>query len=369
MAQLLLIIINYIKSNLVDKKQPAVDFAQVTKGFWSLIIAIYSSRWDLLPIKDSKNFCEIVSKRIVNNYLNHSLLKQPEVKKPSLSMPATATNSNTPVASFSSKATGSNKKKAPKPTIMKKSYVQASKANTSSNIKDVIQVKEVFPALSADEVGKMLKAKNNGVGMKKPKINMTTRRLSRKEVIIPMTKVNTKLIINLAYTHISNVNNCLKISKSNIITNFICINVNGIIIMTNKPASNLDLSIIIEKYLKNVQNVNLDSIKSPCLPKSKSYIKIVGLPYSSKLGVMTSDIIKSVLKELHLFKDAVLALKLCIIEALPKSDKAVVWVDIWDCQSGSCMKNIINWRFNIGQFIITIRRTNMNPGISQYKNC
>jgi len=97
--------------------------------------------------------------------------------------------------------------------------------------------------------------------------------------------------------------------------------------MTNKPASDLDLSTI-EKYLKNIQNINLDSIKSPRLPKSKSYIKIIELPYSSKLGVLTPDVIEAVLKELHLFKDAILASKLCVIKASPKSDKAVVWVDI-----------------------------------------
>jgi len=73
--------------------------------------------------------------------------------------------------------------------------------------------------------------------------------------------------------------------------------------MTNKPASDLDLSTI-KKYLKNIQNINPDSIKSPHLPKSKSYMKIIGLPYSSKLGVMSSDIIKGVLKDSHLFKDA-----------------------------------------------------------------
>ena len=118
-------------------------------------------------------------------------------------------------------------------------------------------------------------------------------------------------------------------------------NVNGIIITTNKPASDLDLSTI-EKYLKNIQNVNPDSIKSSHLPKSKSYMKIVGLPYSSELGVMTPDIIEGVLKYSHLFKDTILASKPRIIKASPKSDKAVVWMDIWDSQSSSCAKNIIN---------------------------
>ena len=257
------------------------------------------------------------------------LLNQSEAKKPSPSMPTTATNSNVPIASPPSKMTRPNEKKAPKPIIMKKSYAQASKANISSSIKDVIQVKEAFPTLSADEVGKMLKAKNSGRGTKKPKINMTTREQSRREIIIPMTKANAELIVNLAHIHVSNVNKCLKNSKSDTFADFIQLNVNGIIITTNKPAGNLDLSTI-EKYLKNIQNVNPDSIESPHLPKSKSYMKIIGLLYSSELGVMTPDIIKGVLKDLHLFKDTILALKPHIIKVSPKSDKVVVWVDIWN---------------------------------------
>ena len=226
----------------------------------------------------------------------------------------------------------------------------------------------MFLSLSANEVGKMLKAKNSNRGMKKPKVNMTTRRQSKREVIIPMTKSNAELIVNSAHTHISNINKCLKNSKSNIFADFIQVNVNGIIITTNSPTSDLDLSTI-EKYLKNIQNINPDSIESPCLPKSKSYMKIIGLPYLSKLGVMSPDIIKGVLKELHLFKDATLASKPHIIKALPKSDRVVVWVNIWDSQSSSCAKNIINRRFNVGQFIVTVHRTNMNLGVPQCKNC
>ena len=97
------------------------------------------------------------------------------------------------------------------------------------------------------------------------------------------------------------------------------------------------------EILEEHSNVNLDSIESPRLPKSKSYMKIIGLPYSSELGVMSPDIIEGVLKDSHLFKDATLASKPRVIKASPKSDKAVVWVDIWDSQSSSCAKNIINW--------------------------
>jgi len=134
--------------------------------------------------------------------------------------------------------------------------------------------------LSTDEVEKMLKVKNSGKGNRKSKINIMIRGPSRKEVIILMVKTNTKLIINLAHIHISNVNKCLKNSKSDIITDFIHITNNRIIITMNKPANTLDLSII-KKYLKNIENINSDLIEDLCLPKSKSYIKIIGLLYKT----------------------------------------------------------------------------------------
>jgi len=210
-----------------------------------------------------------------------------------------------------------------------------------------LRVKKAFPSLSADEVEKMLKAKNSRVGNKKPKINMTTRGLSRKEVIISIAKSNAELIINLAHTHISNINKCLTNSKSDIVADFIQITNNGIIITTNKPANMLDLSTI-EKFLKNIDNVNLDLIEGLCLPKSKSYMKIIGLPYKIKQGVITPDYIEGILKETYLFKDVVLASKLHVIKVSSKSDIIVVWVDIWDSQSSSLAKNIINHRFNVG---------------------
>ena len=189
-----------------------------------------------------------------------------------------------------------------------------------------------------------------------------TRGPSRKEVIIPIAKYITELIVNSAHTHISNVNKCLKISKSDIVADFICITNNGIVITTNKPANDLNLSTI-ENYLKNIKNVNSDSIESPCLPRSKLYMKIIGLPYKIEQGVISPDYIEGILKETYLFKDIVLASKPRVIKASPKLDMAVVWVDIWDSQSGFLAKNIINHCFNIGRFITTVKDTNMNPGI------
>jgi len=211
-------------------------------------------------------------------------------------------------------------------------------------------------------VGKVLKIRNSREGSKKPRINMTTRGPSRKKVIIPMAKHIAELIVNSAHTHITNINKCLKNSKSNIVANFIYITNNEIVITTNKPANDLNLSTI-EKYLKSIQNVDLDLIESPCLPKSKSYIKIIGLPYKIKQNIISPNYIDGVLKETHLFKDIVLASKSHVIKVSPKSDMAVVWVDIWDSQSSSLVKNIINHHFNIRHFIATVKGTNMNPDV------
>jgi len=95
----------------------------------------------------------------------------------------------------------------------------------------------------------------------------------------------------------------------------------------NKPANVLNLSTI-KKFLKNIDNINSDSIEGPCLLKSKSYMKIVGLLYKIKQGVITPNYIEGILKETHLFKDVVLASKPCVIKVSPKYNMAVVWMDI-----------------------------------------
>ena len=185
----------------------------------------------------------------------------------------------------------------------------------------------MFPSLSADEVGKMIKAKNSSEEKKKPRINITTKGPSRKQVIIPMAKSNAGLIINSANIHISNINKCLKNIKSDIIADFICLTNNGIIIIMNNPANVSDLNMI-KKYIKNIQNINSNSIDCLHLPKSKSYLKIIRLSHMTEQDIITPNIIKGVLKELHLFKDVTLVSKSYIIKVSPKSDMAVIWVDI-----------------------------------------
>ena len=125
-------------------------------------------------------------------------------------------------------------KKAPKLSNTKKSYAQASKANISLNVKDVLQIKKAFPTSSANETGRIIKVKNSSEKQNKPRINMTTKGLLRKQVITPIAKSNAELIMNLANQFIVNINKSLKEIRSDVSANFIHIIKNGVIITTDK---------------------------------------------------------------------------------------------------------------------------------------
>ena len=76
-----------------------------------------------------------------------------------------------------------------------------------------------------------------------------------------------------------------------------------------------------------------------------------------------------ILKQNHIFDNISLASRPRVIKISPKSDMSIIWIDIWDVQSGSNVKMLINRCFNVEQYITTIWRANMNPGIPQCKNC
>ena len=211
------------------------------------------------------------------------------------------------------------------------------------NVEDVLYIKDIFSTLPANKVAEIMDIINKNIGAKKPKINITTKGLSRKQIIIPITNSNAEIIINSANQQITNINRCLKEIKLDITADFIYKIDDRIIITTNKAIAALDLKVI-KKYLKNNNEINLDSIKSPYLLMSKSYLKIIGLPYilEQTNSSVTPDIIKSIIKEMHIFNNIILALKSCIVKASPKSDMAIVWVNIWDLQNRTKAKTIIN---------------------------
>ena len=234
-------------------------------NIWGLIATIYTSRWDLLPIED-KSIRKLVGEKIVLGYMKFGLLNDKTAEDSSSSSTSLPSNTAVPPPTTNPVATlplptSVIPQKVSKSSNMKKSYAQASKTNLSSKVEDILRVKEAFLSLSANEVGKILKVKNSSEGKMKPKLNMTTRGPSRKEVIIPITKSNVELIMKSAHKHITNINEYLKNFNSDIIADFIRLSNNRIIITTNRPVNITELSRI-ENFLKKIDNIDLVSTTS-----------------------------------------------------------------------------------------------------------
>jgi len=143
--------------------------------------------------------------------------------------------------------------------------------------------------------------------------------------------------------HITNINRLLENIKYNVLANFIYTDNKEIVITTNKVATNLDLKVI-ENYIKNIDEVDMNNIINSRFLQSKSYLKILDILYfveDTNLSI-TLDIVERILQSTHIFNDIVLTFYLCVIKASLKSNIAVVWIDIWNSQNSSKMKNLIN---------------------------
>ena len=92
--------------------------------------------------------------------------------------------------------------------------------------------------------------------------------------------------------------------KSKILANYICSDNKEIVTMTNKVTTSSNLNIV-EKYMKELNDVNLNDIISPKLSQSKFYLKILDISYfidNTNLSVIF-DIIERVIKITYIFNN------------------------------------------------------------------
>ena len=153
--------------------------------------------------------------------------------------------------------------------------MQASKPLTSTS--DVLKIKEAFTTLNAKKIDQV----NNivyGQNKPKPRIKMTTKGPSRKHIIIPMSSKNISSFMKNSALNVANINRELWNAKTNVLVDYICSDNMGIMIVTDKVAQQSDLSII-DHYIKNLNDINALQVEDSRLPKSKSYLKIIGIPF------------------------------------------------------------------------------------------
>jgi len=128
----------------------------------------------------------------------------------------------------------------------------------------------------------------------------------------------------------------------------------SIIVTLNQVASLSDINII-DRYIRGTDDINSSDIAPTHFPQSKSYLKILGIPYiTNSTSPIIYNQIEEIIKVTQLFNNITLVFQPCIIKASLKSDMAVIWIDIWDSQNSTKAKRLINKSFNVGQYIATI---------------
>ena len=328
-------IAKYITNKQVElsKANKLDDFNGIGNAVWNFISSVYDTNWDVL-FTDNKS--STLRKKIMDKF---TLKIQPipqrkpiEVNKPTL---ASIERIPPPILAKSQKKVNviskffKNKKSDNLSSSKAKSYTQASKQNISTL--DVVKIKETFPSIGAkkiDQINEIVK----GPSKPKPHIQITTKEPSRKQVIIPMGNENNVKFMKNSLIYVTNINRNLRNVKSEVLVNFIHSNPLEVTIITNKVLLPSDL-LIIEKYVKNSENINSSQVDSPCLPQSKSYLKIIGLPYfphGNLTDCLTSSDVELVIKQNHIFDNIMLASKPKVIKVFPKLDMAIIWINIWD---------------------------------------
>ena len=375
----------YIQGKQVDSSRAndLADLDGMGDAIWNFISSVYGSKWDSLFTDHKSNTLrnKIAAKftpRVAptNGNSRKETPKSSPItinKAPPLPpLPAKSKKEINTISKYfqSRKPANINKNSGNKSSIPQgnKSYAQASKMPTSTS--DVLKIKENFPALNAKKIDQISNIVKGGE-KQKPRLQSTTKGPSRKQVIIPMSSENSSSFMRNSSIHVANINRELRNAKTEVLVDFIRSDTNGVIIVTNKVGQQSDLSVI-DNYIKNLSEVNALQVENSRLPMSKSYLKITGIPFfphHNSIEKLTSSDVDTILKQNHIFDNISLASKPRVIKVSPKSDMAIVWIDIWDVQSGKNAKLLINRCFNVGNHIATIRGANMNPGVPQCKNC
>ena len=278
----------YIQGKSIDSNSNNIkDLESVGKVVQEFLSSIYDLHWDGLYI----NKANTIFRNKVKSKFTPQVPKSTNNNEGKKIVKPTFISSIPPLVSAKSQREVNELSKYFKKNInsqQKKLYANATSPLkqpspvTLKNIaREMLKIKKTFSNLPNKKIEKMHKVINGSKDKVKPKINMTTKGLSRKQVIIPINNVIAKKFIKNSSLHVANINCALKTIKSNIIADFIHVDRKGIIITTNNISLGSDLQEI-EKYVNNSLPFDVENISSLRLPQSKSYLKIVGIPYISK---------------------------------------------------------------------------------------
>ena len=250
----------YILGKDIDgsKANNIKDFKDLGKAAWRFISALYTSQWDNLIVnRTNRSF----RNNIKSKFSPQAVKKTAKPKESNIvyfpyifsllsSIPAKSAKKVNKISKYF--------KKQQLITNRKKSYAQIStkQSNLTNVARETLKIKEAFPNLQNKKI-EVIQKIISSQDKSKPKINITTKGLLHKQVIILMKDVSANNFIKDSSMHVFNINQILKNIKSSTIVDYIHINSKDIVIMTNNVASLSDLQAI-EKYVKSISSINAD---------------------------------------------------------------------------------------------------------------
>ena len=303
----------YINNNEINlvRANDLEDFNCIREAIWNLISSIYQSKQDLL-IAD-KNLNSLRQKFLVkftpkvpaSSNRNNKSINKPilvSIKKIPPLISTKLQEVNQIFKYFKNIKLVNISKQSPK------SYIQVSKQGI--NTSEVIKIKKNFPALDAKKINQIYNIVNSNPKAK-PYIQITTKELSRKQIIIPMNSNNIVKFIKNSSLHITNINQSLRNLKSEVLVDFIYLDLTEVMVVINKITVQSDLCII-EKYIKNVDDIDSLNVEVSQLPQSKFYLKIIGIPYffyNKSQECLSSSNVEQIIKQNQIFNNIILTSK------------------------------------------------------------
>ena len=247
------------------------DFDGIGDSIWNFISSVYQANWDAFY---TDNNTTTLRAKIASKFSSRiALTASKNSKETPKSIPVTIDKVPLPpllpVKSkrevniiskyFQSKKPLVETKKLIGNNNPARSYTQATKP--SANTLEVLKIKEAFLALNTkriDQVNSIVK------GNPKPKlrIQMTTKSLSRKQVIVPISKDNNSNFMKTSALHVANINKQLQNAKFEVLVNYIRSDPMSITVITSKVSQQSDL-LIIDQYVKNSNDINALQVEEP----------------------------------------------------------------------------------------------------------
>jgi len=206
------------------------DFDGIGDSIWNFISSVYKANWDAfytdnntmtLRAKITSKFSPRIAPTASKNSKKtlKSVLVTIDKVLPPPPLPAKSKREVNVISKyFQSKKPSVETKKLIGNNNPARLYAQATKP--SANTSEVLKIKEAFPALNTkniDQVNSIFK----GNLKSKPRIQMTTKGLSRKQVIVPMSKDNNSNFMKNSALHVANINRQLQNAKSEVLVNYI----------------------------------------------------------------------------------------------------------------------------------------------------